>query len=157
MQCIRGPYVVQNRRDPMNEPTIPLDHDTLSELLNDEVMIRIVKVVNLVSLSILEMLEYGFDRREISRAMARGIIEFDRAPIPSASIGGRDVIQHIVDTGDYYFGLLSSKVKLTKLGLHMLEIIEAYSAVGPANAQQKLLRETPEEATSSLSRPAPPL
>ena len=137
----------------MNDSTMPLDYDALSELLNDKVMIRIVTVVNLVSLSILELLEYGFDRREISRAMARDIIEFDKAPRASASTSPSDVAQHILDTGDYYFGLLSSKVRLTKLGLHMLEIMEAYSAIGPANAQQELLPESQKAAIASLGGP----
>ena len=64
----------------MSDPTIPLDHDALSGLLNDLVMIRLVTVVNLASLSILELLEYGLSRKDISRAMAKGVIEFDKKP-----------------------------------------------------------------------------
>jgi hypothetical protein len=141
--------------DPVNDPTIPLDHDALTELLNDKVMIRIVVVVNFVSLSILELLEYGFDRKEINRAMAIGIIEFDKTPIRSASISGRDIVQRIPETGDYYFELLSSKVKLTKLGLHMLEITEAYSAIEPPNTQQVLLPETQKDAMNPPGGPTP--
>ena len=155
MQCIRGPYVVQNRRDLMNDTRIPLDHDVLSELLNDEVMMRIVNVLNLVSLSILELLEYGFNRREISRAMAKGIIEFDKAHIPSPSISRSDVVQQVLDSGDYYFGHLSGKIKLTKLGLHMLEIMETSSATEQANAHRELFQEIQEEALGSPSGPSP--
>ena len=110
----------------MNDPTIPLDHDALSGLLNDPVMIRIVTVVNLASLSILELLEYGFTRKDVNRAMAKGVIEFDKPPMPSVpqTMSKGDVAHRVPETGDYYFGLLSSKVKLTRLGLYMLEIIE---------------------------------
>jgi hypothetical protein len=77
-------------------------------------------------LSILELLEYGFTRKDINRAFAHGVIEFDR---PSAISGPElvrktDVIQHVLETGDYYFGVLSSKVRLTELGLYILELVE---------------------------------
>ncbi len=140
----------------MNDPAIPLDHDALSGLLNDQVMIRIVTVVNLASLSILELLEYGFTRKDVNRAMAKGVIEFDKPPIPSApeTMSKGDVVRHILETGDYYFGLLSSKVKLTRLGLYMLEIIEG--DVQSARAESRL--QEPEEAEESqFSRPAPQL
>jgi hypothetical protein len=44
--------------------------------------------------------------------MARRVIEFDKPPMPSAPetmIKGDDVVQHVLETGDYYFGVLSSK------------------------------------------------
>lgn len=47
----------------MNDPTILVDQDHLSGLLNDPVMIRIVPLLNLASLSILELPEYGFMAR----------------------------------------------------------------------------------------------
>ena len=109
----------------MSDHTVPLDHDALSGLLKDPVMIRIVTAVNLASLSILELLEYGFTRKDVSRAMAKGVIEFDKPPALPETMSKRDITQHVLETGDYYFGLLSSKVKLTKLGLYMLEIIQA--------------------------------
>jgi hypothetical protein len=109
----------------MSDHAVPLDHDALSGLLNDPVIIRVVAAVNLANLSILELLEYGFTRRDVNRAMAKGVIEFDKPPALPETMSKRDVVQHVLETGDYYFGLLSSKVKLTKLGLYMLEIIEA--------------------------------
>jgi hypothetical protein len=138
----------------MSDHTIPLDHDALSELLSDPVMIRVVTVVNLASLSILELLEYGFTRRDVNRAMARGVIEFDKLPALPETMSRRDVVHHVLETGDYYFGLLSSKVKLTRLGLFMLEIIEAdmQSSRGEGGLQEQ------EEADESpFSRPAPQL
>jgi len=138
----------------MSDPTIPLDHDALSELLNDPVMIKIVTVVNLASLSILELLEYGFTRKDVNRAMAKGVIEFDKSPMPSMpeTMSKRDVVHHVLETGDYYFGLLSSKMKLTRLGLYMLEILEGDAQ--SARAEGSL--EEPEEAEKSpFSKPAP--
>jgi hypothetical protein len=108
----------------MSEHAVPLDHDALSGLLNDPVMIRVATAVNLASLSILELLEYGFTRKDVSRAMAKGVIEFDKLPVLPEAMNRGEVVQRVLETGDYYFGLLSSKVKLTKLGLYMLEIIE---------------------------------
>jgi hypothetical protein len=129
----------------MSDPAIPLDHDALSELLNDPVMTRVVTVVNLASLSTLELLECGFTRKDINRAMAKGVIEFDKPPTPEAGKG--DGV-HVLETGDYYFGILSSKVKLTRLGLYMLEIIE--SGVQSAQSQMGL---PPEEAGSRFGEP----
>jgi hypothetical protein len=135
---------------------IPLDHDALSGLLNDPVMIRVVTVVNLASLSILELLEYGFTRKDVNRAMAKGIIEFDKPPTPPAlgTMTKGSFVQHVLETGDYYFGLLSSKVKLTKLGLYMLEIIEADMQSARAEGA---VQEPEEEARSQFSEPAPRL
>ena len=139
----------------MSDHTVPLDHDALSGLLNDPVMIRIVTAVNLASLSILELLEYGFTRRDVSRAMAKGVIEFDKPPALPETMSKRDIAQHVLETGDYYFGLLSSKVKLTRLGLYMLEIIQAdeMQAMGATSD----LPGPEEEAGSPFSESAPHL
>lgn len=140
----------------MSDPTIPLDHDALSGLLNDPVMIRVVTIVNLASLSILELLEYGFTRKDINRAMAKGVIEFDKPLTPSVpeTMTKEGVAQHVLETGDYYFGVLSSKVRLTKLGLYMLEIIEADTQ--PAIAEGGL-EEPKQEARSQFSKSIPHL
>ncbi|AFU58964.1 hypothetical protein Ngar_c20320 [Candidatus Nitrososphaera gargensis Ga9.2] len=135
----------------MSDSTIPLDHDALSGLLSDPVMIRVVTVVNLASLSILELLEYGFTRKDVNRAMAKGVIEFDKPATLSApeTMSKSGVVQHVLETGDYYFGVLSSKVKLTKLGLYMLEIIEADTQSAIAEGS---LDEPEQEARSQFSK-----
>lgn len=107
----------------MDDSSNPLNHNAISGLLNDPIMIRMVTVVNLTSLSILELLEYGFTRKDISRAMAKEVIEFDK-PLASESPSRGDVASQILETGDYYFELLSRKVRLAKLGLFLLEITE---------------------------------
>lgn len=108
----------------MDDPSIPLDRNAIAGLLKDPVMIRMVTAVNLASLSILELLEYGFTRRDVSRAMAKEVIEFDK-PLASEMPSGRDNVDQILETGDHYFEFLSRKVRLAKLGLFMLEITEA--------------------------------
>jgi hypothetical protein len=135
MQCIRAKYIILAAGDnyiKMGDRVIPLNHDALSELLNDPVILRLVTVVNLTSLSILELLEYNFSRKDISRALAKGVIKFDKSSsLPPAPEGtSKEVVYHVLETGDYYFGLLSSKVRLTEVGLYLLETIEAQTARG---------------------------
>ena len=125
----------------MSNSAIPLNHNALSDLLNDPIILRILNVINLASLSILELLEFGFTRRDISRALAKGVIEFDKQLMPSApeNMSKTEVIQHVLETGDYYFGFLSNEVRLTKLGLYMLEIMEAESV--RSNGEEGLPKE----------------
>lgn len=112
----------------MGDRVIPHNHDALSELLNDPTILRLVTVVNVTSMSILELLEYNFSRKDVSRALAKGVIKFDKSSVPSPPPPegtSKEVISHVLETGDYYFGLLSSKVRLTEVGLYLLETIEA--------------------------------
>ena len=56
--------------------------DRLTALLKDPVVIKIVTVLDIVSLSVLELLEYDLSRKDISQALAKEIITFDKsAPI----------------------------------------------------------------------------
>jgi monomeric isocitrate dehydrogenase len=51
-----------------------IDADRLTKLLRDPIVIKIVTVLNVVSLSILELLEYGITRKDISQSLAEGIL-----------------------------------------------------------------------------------
>jgi hypothetical protein len=95
-----------------------LDEQT-KQLLNDKVIVRLVKVVDRAKLSILELLEYGIALKEINHALANGIIMFDKTidKQPTGEYGPSA-------SGDYYFSFLNSKVKLTDLGLFMLQQIQ---------------------------------
>lgn len=97
------------------------NRDAISELLKDATTARLVAVINLTSHSILELLEYGFDRADITKALEREIVEFDK-PLAIEKTGKVE-IQRILATGDYYFELLGSKIRLAKLGLFILEVI----------------------------------
>ena len=52
----------------MVDRELPLNHDALFKLLNDLMILRLVMVVSLTALSILELLEYNFSRKHISKA-----------------------------------------------------------------------------------------
>lgn len=90
--------------------------DQIKELLEDPVIIRIAKVINRASLSILELLEYGIAQREINHAFATRVIGFDKTPDKPTTNEYRAVAG-----GDYYFNFLNSRVKLTDLGLLLLQ------------------------------------
>jgi hypothetical protein len=104
----------------MSDWTVPLNHNAVEELLRDPTIIRIVTVVNLSSLSILELLEYDLSREDINRAMAKGVIAFDKSTL---SEDVASVEKKTLGSGDYYFKFLGSKVRLTELGLYILETI----------------------------------
>lgn len=97
---------------------MPLDRKSIEELLRDPMMLKITTVVNLASLSILELLEYGFSREDINAAMARGVIAINKSKLP-ANVASSEKISF--DYGDYYFKFLSS---LTELGIYILETID---------------------------------
>jgi hypothetical protein len=82
-------------------------------------------------MSILELLEYNFSRKVVSNALAKAVIKFDKSSVPPPPEGtSKEVISHVLETGDYYFGVLSSKLRLTELGLYILETIEGETSRG---------------------------
>ena len=105
----------------MSDWTVPQNHNAVEELLRDPVIIRIVTVVNVASLSILELLEYDLSHEDVNRAMAKGVIAFDKSTLPreETSVENKSFV-----SGDSYFKFLSRKVRLTELGLYILETIE---------------------------------
>lgn len=90
-----------------------MPNDQIKELLQDPVIVKIVKIIGKASLSILELLEFGITRQEINHALAAEIIRFDKesATDENGTTAG----------GDYYFKFLSSKVKLTEEGFLLLQ------------------------------------
>ena len=108
----------------MTEPIVSVNHIALSNLLHYPLIVRLVTVVNVTSQSVLEILEYGFTPSDVSKAMAKGVVEFDKL-VGQNSAGKMDVIKPGLEMGDYYFELLNRKIRLSKLGLLMLEILEA--------------------------------
>jgi hypothetical protein len=103
-----------------------IDADRLTKLLRDPIVIKIVTVLDVVSLSILELLEYGIARKDISQSLAEEIITFDKSTIIHNDVSGNFPLteKDIIASGDYYFyNFLNSKVKLTELGLFILDTI----------------------------------
>lgn len=106
----------------MNEAIVSSNHNALPELLSDPVLARLVAVLGTTSQSILEVLEYGFSTKDVSRALAKGIVEFNKSV-------GKDrpsnIIEYGLEVGEYYYELVREKIRLARLGLLMLEIMES--------------------------------
>jgi hypothetical protein len=103
-----------------------IDADRLTKLLRDPIVIKIVTVLDVVSLSILELLEYGITRKDISQSLAEEIVTFDKSTIIHDDVSSNLPLteKDIIASGDYYFyNFLNSKVKLTELGLFILDTI----------------------------------
>lgn len=101
---------------------IPIDKVTLSELMSRPIIIRIVSILDITSLSILELLEYGLTLKDINYSMANGVIGYDKA---TKRLGTEETTAlGIPLTGDYYYNFLNSKVKLTELGLYILDSVK---------------------------------
>jgi hypothetical protein len=79
------------------------------------------------SLSILELLEYNLERREINRAISEGVIAIDKIISPSSSsqLNPTEMMEdNILLRGDsYFYNFLNGKVRLTELGLFVLNSI----------------------------------
>ena len=62
-----------------------IDSEQLTKLVRDPIIVRIVSIIDIASLSILELLEYDFTRRDINYALSSGVIAIDKsASSPSA-------------------------------------------------------------------------
>jgi hypothetical protein len=57
--------------------TITIDSEQLTRLLRDPLVVRIVSIIDVASLSILELLEYNLTRNDINYALSNGIIAVD--------------------------------------------------------------------------------
>jgi hypothetical protein len=103
--------------------TITIDPEQLTRLLKDPLIVRVVSIIDVASLSILELLEYNLTRNDINYALSNGIIAVNKS---AASSSAYEYTHHIEDlnilvSGDYYFhNFLSSIVKLTDVGLYIL-------------------------------------
>lgn len=101
---------------------LPIDMNTLTELMRMPVVIRIVSILDITSLSILELLEYGLTLKEVNYSMANGVIRYDKKFKPMSDEDYKAL--GIPMTGDYYYNHLNSKVKLTEIGLYILKSIK---------------------------------
>ncbi len=113
----------------MSERDMPIEPVHLTELIRNPVIVRIVSILDLASLSILELLEYNLERRELNYALSEGVIAIDKTTSPSSSsqLHPTEMRQkdNILLRGDsYFYDFLNSKVRLTELGLHILDSIK---------------------------------
>jgi hypothetical protein len=102
-----------------------IDSEHLTKLLRDPIIVRIVSVLDIASLSILELLEYDLTRNDINHALSNGVIAIDKA---ASSVYSPDVYTDkgnmLVSGGYYFYNFLNSKVKLTDVGLYILDSIK---------------------------------
>jgi hypothetical protein len=113
----------------MSDRKIPVDQVHLTELIRNPVIVRIVSIIDLASLSILELLEYNLERTEINYALSEGVIAIDKTSSPSLSsqLHSTETMREdsILLRGDsYFYDFLNSKVRLTELGLYILDSIK---------------------------------
>jgi hypothetical protein len=101
---------------------IPIDSSALSELMSKPIIVRIITILDITSLSILELLEYGLTLKDINFSMANGVIAYDKA---AKRVISEETTLGIPLSGDYYYDFLNSKVKLTEVGLYILDTIKS--------------------------------
>jgi hypothetical protein len=100
----------------------PTDLEELTKLLRDPIIARVVTVLDIAHLSILELLEYGLTRQDVNHALGSGVIKVDKQTMPQDEITSAE---GLLVAGDIYFlQFLSSKVKLTELGLYLLKCVK---------------------------------
>lgn len=105
-----------------------VDSVAMTELMRNPTILRIVSILNITSLSILELFEYGLALKDVNYSMANGVIIYDK---PKRTLGIEETSAlGIPLTGDYYYSFLNSKVKLTDIGLSILESVKSIQGVG---------------------------
>ncbi|MGE5822046.1 MAG: hypothetical protein ACM31M_05625 [Nitrososphaerota archaeon] len=124
---------------------VPIDMGVITELMRNPIVIRIVTILDITNLSILELLEYGLTLKDINFSMANGVIAYDQA---AKRLSTEETALGIPLSGDYYYNFLNSKVKLTELGLYILDSIK--------NIQTELKSSVPNEQISHDGDPRHP-
>ena len=106
-----------------------IDQVHLTKLIRDPVIVRIVNIVDLASLSILELLEYNLERKEINHALSEGVIVIDKKSPSSSQLNPPQMIHEqaniLLSEDSYFYNFLNCKVRLTELGLYILDSIKA--------------------------------
>lgn len=102
---------------------LPIESEVIADLLNNPVIIKIVTILDIKSLSILDLLEYEVNIVDFNYALARRVIQLERPnTLPNKendSIGIPEV------GGDYYYEFLNSKVSLTEIGVYILDCLKS--------------------------------
>jgi hypothetical protein len=129
------------------KPKKQVDLETITKLLRDPIIVRVVTVLDIASLSILELLEYDLTRNDINRALVGGVIEIDKATLPKTEITSAEGL--LVSGDVYYYQFLNSKVRLTELGKYILDIIKGCQC----KTEQELLEKALEMFESGTFTP----
>src|SRR5215469_12790807 len=130
--------------------SMPIDETHLTELIRNPTVVRIVSILDLASLSILELFEYNLDRREINYALSERVIAIDK-PTTSWPPGEMISASSILLSEDHYYNFLSSKIRLTELGLYILDSIKGeVPKKEPAYNQVNVFDVSPFNATTRM-------
>jgi hypothetical protein len=114
---------------------LPIDRVALNELMRRPIIVRIVTILDITSLSILELFEYGLTLKDINYSMANGVIRYDK---PKKRLGSEEnSALGIPLSGDYYYNFLNSKVKLTELGLYILDSVKGNQLENKSSVPQQ--------------------
>ena len=112
--------MVNNKFTNMNN--FQIDPVFLTSLMQNPAIVRLVSVLGNTNLSVLELLEYDLSIAEVNYAFFNNIIEYLRIPRLNES-----KMQNLPLSYDLYYYSVRKKVKLTVLGLYILENIETSS------------------------------
>lgn len=72
---------------------MPINQAHLTELIRNPLSVRFVSILDLASLSILELLEYNLEQEEINYALSGGIITIDKKSPLSSQLNPLQIIQ----------------------------------------------------------------
>ena len=93
--------------------------ESLMEVMKDGAIIRLVTIIDISGMSVLELLESGFTRQEINRALFKGVVAYEIGAPHEETAG------EAFESGDYFFRMLNTKVRLTELGLYVLDCVKS--------------------------------
>jgi len=104
-----------------------MEPEVIANLPENPAIIKIVIVLDLRSLSILDLLEYGMTTTDVNYALANRIIQLEKAEhLPNKE----SMSIHIPQVGgDYYYEFLNSRVMLTQIGLYILDSLKCDQGV----------------------------
>jgi hypothetical protein len=127
-----------------DKPQKQVDPDTVTKLLADSRIVRLVTVLDIASLSILELLEYDLTRKDVNHALASEIIEIDKATLPHAQIDTSSERGLLVSGDVYFYQFLNSKIHLSDLGRYILARIKEGKETTHRKTEISLERENTE-------------
>ena len=117
----------------LNMNNFQIDPVFLTSLLQNPTIVRLVSILGNTNLSVLELLEYGLSIAEVNYAFFNNIIEYLKIPSLNESM-----IQNLPLSYDLYYYSVRKKVKLTGLGLYILENIETSSVKRHVDPESKI-------------------
>ncbi len=91
----------------------PVSAEEMTKLMRDPVIVKMVTILDISSLSVLELLEYGLTKADINYGLTKGIIKIELGSLPQEGL--------LVAGDTYYQQFLNSKVTLTELGRYILD------------------------------------